>query len=358
MYPKLMFTVAKDSIETVQDDRKPDVTANENSAPLSNNLAGTYRQCELAVECKTIDDDITFDNDGPYEDGLDAERGLVYSEAALAIRRRIASLTSPQNRSRTVCFSILLVGEKARLLEWDQDDRLFFSESFFWLDGKVIAGFLRRLGQLKLLQRRFDNTMDSTKVGHDADALTACRNGRHNTKRPVSMYKVKDGWFSPYDPLPNPRPITVEKPVLPIHLIVGRGTMEFTACETAEECLVRIIDACCSKQDGTESEGDAFRRLIGLDLELDAEMARTGDVDGWYMKQETSTNDIADATWTCSIIDPEGRARHCVVLNDIGQPVTSFKSTKELILVLRDIVIGKYWIHRIIAIHLSSHSSK
>jgi hypothetical protein len=225
------------------------------------------------------------------------------------------------------------------------------SKLFSWLDGTVIAEFLWRFGQLTLRQRELDNEIKSTNIKGEVNAPIIRQDGSHYAmaKEPLSFiaYEIRDQDDSlpAGDTLLSPHPITAEKPLQPVHLIMGIGATKYIACESYKEYVVRVVlDTLYPNQDDTAGEVDSLVRMRRLGVKDVEEMVRASGTGDWYIKQETSTKNITSATRICTIFNyRKGLTRYRQVTKDAVHSLSDFfTSTKELITVLRDVIMGEY----------------
>ncbi|KAI0318709.1 hypothetical protein OF83DRAFT_920034 [Amylostereum chailletii] len=297
---------------------------------------------------KTNRKSVQFEHQG---DKAEHTRGQLISYA-------LAMFTS---QYRTFVWSILFLEHEARLMRWDRAG-VIVSERFQWrVRDSPLAEFLWR----------FEHS-SSKDQGHDTTVWTPSAKEVDVARKAFSKCKVVK--IPPDDPLhkmfvydeatKQRHAFIVSSPRCYSRSLTGRGTSGYIASSVSSpDTLVYLKDSWRINKPEIPSEGRVYALLKSKNVPHIANALYSGDVVyipdyddfpqnynpedldaaqfiedmGDVQLQETLTQEFAGYDWACETkaLNPHRHSR--LVLDKIGRPITTYKVSRELFTVLRDV---------------------
>ena len=262
------------------------------------------------------------------------------------------------SRFRVFSFGVVLFGEMGRLLRWDHSG-VVYTEAFKWkTQPDTLCEFFWRLNFLSPVDRGYDTTV--TRVMADDDEAKAA----------LSKLRSYEGWeegekleisdlyrFLVHDDCAtdgNLKSYITPGAIWDTDERFGRCTFGYIAYDVASSKLVYLKDFWRTDLPRIQKEGDVYRKLheanvshipaLGPagDVPLSPEHARTFPL----AVQRTKTQDYINepgrrVEWFPGRPRVEPYVHYRLVLETLGQPLNTFKSTRQLCEVIRDAIVGK-----------------
>ena len=254
---------------------------------------------------------------------------------------------------RVFSFAVVLFGDTGRLLRWDRSG-VIYTETFNWAnEPDMLLEFFWRLNFLSDAERGYDTTVTSVDNGEEAEAaLSGLRKhkGLEHVQLP-DLYR-----FFVYDDRARdgqPRSYITPGPVWLTDALFGRCTFGYIAYDVALPRLVYLKDFWRTDLPDIQKEGDVYRELHDAHVPNIPKLGPAGDVSFSLGRenivpfpiQRTRTQDYVKGSglgheWCLGrpLVDPLVHYR--LVLETLGKPLNTFKSTRQLCEVIRDAIIG------------------
>jgi hypothetical protein len=312
---------------------------------------------DLWIENKKKDDDIfrtlTELKRDDEKDG-DLESHIRWTNSAYKICGQLIAYATALHHSqfRVFSFGVVLYGQKGRLLRWDRSG-VIYTEAFEWAEQPgTLFEFFWRLNFLSSVERGYDTTVTPVSDG-DGDATAALSmlrtyKGWENLKgdnlRKILVRNDIDGHFRSY---------ITPGAIWDTSALFGRCTFGHIVYDVAGSKLVYLKDFWRTDLPRIQKEGDVYRKLHQANVRNIPTLGPTGDV---VSLEHANTIPLAvQRTKTQDYVKGPGRShewcpgRPCVepyvhyrlVLETLGQPLNTFKSTRQLCEVIRDAIDGK-----------------
>jgi len=245
---------------------------------------------------------------------------------------------------RVFSFSVVLFGEIGRLLRWDRCG-IIFTKSFNWYEQQdTLFDFLWRLNYLSDVDRGYDTTVTSVP---DDEADAALLKLRAYPGLEKLEYKNLHKFLVRDDGTPKGRVkyYITAGPIWDSQSLFGRSTLGYIGYDMETTNLVYLKDFWRTDLPGIQKEGDVYRELHSAQVSNIARLGLAGDVPRTPGSVDTEPGDV-QRTRTQAFGDCRGQARvgpyvhYRLVLETLGRPLTTFKSTRQLCEVIRDAIIG------------------
>src|SRR6267378_7143716 len=286
---------------------------------------------------------------GEERSNQDLARRVKWSKAACEISGQLIAYASAIHRSqfRVFSFSIALFGKTGRLLRWDRSG-IIFTKSFNWYEEQdTLFEFLWRLNHLYHVDRGYDTTVTSVS-DHEAKAalpklLTYPGLEKLKKKEDLHKFLVRD------DGTPEGRVkyYITSGPIWDSQSLFGRSTLGYIGYDMETTNLVYLKDFWRTDLPGIQKEGDVYRELHSAHVSNIARLGLAGDVPKTPGSMDTEPGEV-QRTRTQEFGDGRGRAcvdpyvHYRLVLETLGRPLTTFKSTRQLCEVIRDAIVGMW----------------
>jgi hypothetical protein len=262
-----------------------------------------------------------------------------------------------QSQFRVFSFGVFLFGEKGRLLRWDRSG-VVYTEAFQWkTQPDTLCEFFWRLNFLSPVDRGYDTTV--TRVMDDDDDAKAAR----------SKLRTYEGWkkgenletanlyrFLVHDDRTTDgqlRSYITPGAIWDTNELFGRCTFGYIAYDVATSKLVYLKDFWRTDLPRIQKEGDVYRKLHDARVPNIPALGPAGDVP--ISPDHATTRPLAvQRTKTQEYLKESGRCEWCpgrpcvepyvhyrLVLETLGQPLNTFKSTRQLCEAIRDAIVGK-----------------
>lgn len=317
-----------------------------------------WKAIDLWIENKNHHDDIFRElelmKQEDEEDG-DLESHIEWTNTAYRICGQLVAYASAvhQSQFRVFSFSIVLFGNSGRLLRWDRSG-IIYTESFNWAaDHDTLFEFIWRLNFFSDVDRGFDTTVVSVEDDEADAALPMLKTykGLEKVDR-TDLHK-----FLVYDDLATdepPRCYITPSAIWSTDALFGRSTFGYIAYDVTSTKLVYLKDFWRTDNHGIQKEGDVYRELHNAQVPNIARFGRAGDVPLSPQHantvplnvQGTKTQDYAKRgtlghEWCPGQPRVDRYVHYRLVLETLGQPLNTFKSTRQLCEVIRDAIMGK-----------------
>ena len=284
---------------------------------------------------------------GEERSNHDLARRVEWSKAACEISGQLIAYATAIHRCqfRVFSFSVAFFGMTGRLLRWDRSG-IIFTKSFNWYEQHdTFFEFLWRLNHLSDVDCGYDTTVTSVS-DHEAKAalpklLTYPGLEKLKKKEDLHKFLVRD------DGTPEGRVkyYITAGPIWDSQSLFGRSTLGYIGYDMETTNLVYLKDFWRTDLPGIQKEGDVYRELHSAQVSNIARLGLAGDVPKTPGSMDTEPGEV-QRTRTQEFGDGCGRAHvdpyvhYRLVLETLGRPLTTFKSTRQLCEVIRDAIVG------------------
>lgn len=246
-----------------------------------------------------------------------------------------------QQTPRTHLFAIEIAGAHARLVRCDHAG-VVASSAFKWKeDAFYLSEFIHRMGQLSDDGLGLDTTWSAATPEETAIALAAVRaddpEGDYSVVTVKKLLLLNDvtpnGEEPAYDVLAVLTPSSYARPEL-----VGRYNMGFRAYCPKTQAVIWVKDSWTRDEASVEPEGVTMRKLHAEGVPHLARVHSAGYVRDARDRIQLT---LSGCPKFKSDIAMEVKYTHYrIAFRDIGRPLPTFRSTQELVIVLRDAIQG------------------
>jgi hypothetical protein len=322
-----------------------------------------FKAVDLWIENKNKNDDIfrtlTELKEDEEKDG-DLESHIRWTNSAYKICGQLIAYATALHHSqfRVFSFGIVLFGEKGRLLRWDRSG-VIYTEAFQWkTQPDTLCEFFWRLNFLSPVDRGYDTTVTPV-MDDDGEAKAA-----------LSKLRTYEGWedgeklkitnlyrFLVHDDCATDgqlRSYITPGAIWDTNALFGRCTFGYIAYDVAASKLVYLKDFWRTDLPRIQKEGDVYRKLHDVNVPNIPALGPAGDVPltpdhaGTFSPavQRTKTQDYVKGSgrlveWCPGRPCVEPYVHYRLVLETLGQPLNTFKSTRQLCGAIRDGIVGK-----------------
>jgi len=366
--PELKFKNTSSSKDRSKKKQKPDIA-------IYWKLPGNYdrkrdlnfKAVDLWIENKNKNDDIfrtlTELKKDEEKDG-DLESHIRWTNSAYKICGQLIAYATALHHSqfRVFSFGVVLFGEKGRLLRWDRSG-VIYTEAFQWKkQPDTLCEFFWRLNFLSPVDRGYDTT------------VTAVMDDDDEAKAALSKLRTYEGWedgeklkitnlyrFLVRDDCATDgqlRSYITPGAIWDTNELFGRCTLGYIAYDVTTSKLVYLKDFWRTDLPRIQKEGDVYRKLHDAKVPNIPALGPAGDVPsspdhaGTFplAVQRTKTQDYLKGSgrlveWCPGRPCVEPYVHYRLVLETLGQPLNTFKSTRQLCEVIRDAIVGKEWVY-------------
>jgi hypothetical protein len=364
LFPELTFKNTTASQDLSRKKKKPDISI---YWKLPDNYDSErdldFKAVDLWIENKNKHDDIFRPlSELKRDDEIDGdlESHIQWTDSAYKICGQLIAYATALHHSqfRVFSFGVFLFGEEGRLLRWDRSG-VVYTEAFPWkMQPDTLCEFFWRLNFLSPVDRGYDTTV--TPVMDDDDEVKAALSklrtyeGWENGEKLeiANLYRIlvhddraTDGQLRSY---------ITPGAIWDTNEFFGRCTFGYIAYDVAASKLVYLKDFWRTDLPRIQKEGDVYRKLHDANVPNIPALGPAGDVP--LSPDHAGTFPLAvQRTKTQDYVKGSGRlvewcpGQPCVgpyvhyrlVLETLGQPLNTFKSTRQLCEVIRDAIIGK-----------------
>ncbi|KAI0296764.1 hypothetical protein B0F90DRAFT_1939257 [Multifurca ochricompacta] len=286
--------------------------------------------------------------------GDEAKSHIRFSDSAYRACGQMTAYASAHHQSqfRVFSFSIFLFGEKGRLLRWDRSG-VIYTESFKWLtEPDTLLEFIWRFNFLSDIERGHDTTVASVTDDEAEVALPKLKRypGLENTKKAdLQRFLIHDDRSANEDLGVYITPSAVWD----TGGLFGRSTFGYIAYDVASTNLVYLKDFWRTDLPGIEKEGDIYHKLHDAQVPNIPRLGAAGDVPlspectatTSFVAQRTRTQDYlripgGEHEWCPGQPHVDPYVHYRLVLETLGKPLSTFKSTRQLCEVIRDAIVA------------------
>ena len=232
---------------------------------------------------------------------------------------------------RTHTFSVLIIGEYARLIRWDRSGAIVTAPIYYRQD-PALLDFFTSYDQAEKQVRGHDDTVriatqaESRKAAN-ADPAFAAQNLLVVTV-PIPGSESKCGEY------------VIKPPVARPYMPPGRATCTSIAYDIQRNCIVFFKDSWRVACDGIMREGEVYAMLSEKGVPNIPRCSASGDV-GQDIYHSTQTNILANASWVVkSTHEFIPHRHHQLILDDIGAKLETFKRSIDMVRAIRAALIG------------------
>ncbi|KAH9000869.1 hypothetical protein EDB86DRAFT_3242278 [Lactarius hatsudake] len=222
---------------------------------------------------------------------------------------------------------------------------IIYTEPFNWsTQPDILFEFLWRLNFLSDVKRGYDTTVTSVEDDEAEAALSKLRTyqGSENVaKADLHKFLVRDD----HTPSGQIKYYIAPSAVWDSESLFGRSTFGYIAYNPDTMNLVYLKDFWRTDRDGIQKEGDVYRELHDAQVSNIAKLGLAGDVpllpecgrtDSPAVQRTITQEFVKDWCPGRPRVDPYVHYR--LVLETLGSPLHTFKSTRELCKVIRDAI--------------------
>ncbi|TFY74279.1 hypothetical protein EWM64_g9734 [Hericium alpestre] len=320
----------------------------------SRKAAHDLRMCfpilEMPIQCMLEDDsndpftDTGFADTDDSDDEADFLRDT--SDADRNLERMTQHLSTQLSAQfRSYSFSILLFPNAYRFIRWDRAGAVVTRHRSLGRDGQYLAEFLWRFNHMSPEQRGWDTTVCAPNRTEAALARTFFESNdvrQHLASiggdTDVSLTTLHK--FHVHDEHTNADHYFVAPPALWSSLApTGRSTSGYLAYDLQEHRLVYLKDTWRADVPDIQPEGVTYRLLHMHEVPYIAGLVCSGDV----ADQRTRTQEFKAKPWAIGKMQMVLHIHYRVVLDTIGRPLKTAKSSREICVSIRH-AIESHWI--------------
>ncbi|KAI9442014.1 hypothetical protein BJY52DRAFT_1229263 [Lactarius psammicola] len=224
---------------------------------------------------------------------------------------------------RTHVFSVLVVGDYARLIRWDRSGAIVTAPIYYQRDPELLD-FFTRYDQAERPVRGHDDSVRKATSAEVQQAVCASEDFRVPLELLVVTVPLQ-GRES------ECREYIIKPPVARPHTPPGRATRTSIAYDVQRNCIVFFKDSWRVAADEISREGDLYAILNEAGVRNVPRCSASGDI-GDDVYHSTYTNRFAAASWALvPTHDFTPHRHHRLILDDIGKPLETFKSSKDMV---------------------------
>ncbi|KAG1762982.1 hypothetical protein EDD22DRAFT_846735 [Suillus occidentalis] len=242
---------------------------------------------------------------------------------------QITSYTSAQlgAQYRTHAFSVLIICNRARIIRWDREGAIV-TNAFNYFHEPHLADFFHRFSRASPALRGVDT---SVTPASDKDAALA--------RTALNLAKLQ----SPRDPAVEGSDclvLIIPQSVAKGFPLVGRWTRTCPAYDVLNKKVVMFKDSWRVSKKDVLPEGETYRLLKLHKVRNVATCIAFHDVIHSIPQQNTQTVKFHNAKWACRNGAVTPHILHRLVLNIVGEKLTDFESSRQLVQSVRDALLA------------------
>jgi hypothetical protein len=224
---------------------------------------------------------------------------------------------------RTHVFSVLIMKTYARLIRWDRSGAIV-TGPIYYAEDSALLDFFTRYDQADRATRGHDDTVRRASVDETEKACLADDKFKNQELLVVAVPRVvvppRLGYY------------VITPPVARPHMPFGRATRTSIAYDIEYGRIVFFKDSWRVDLEGMLKEGDIYVELNRANIPNIPHCSAFGDVNG----HTTHTHQYVNAEWVPrSKFQVENaftrHTHHRLILNDIGESLETFKTSKDLV---------------------------
>ncbi|KAH9056639.1 hypothetical protein EDB87DRAFT_1539199, partial [Lactarius vividus] len=238
--------------------------------------------------------------------------------------------TIHRSQFRVFSFSVVLFGETGRLLRWDRSG-VIYTKPFNWsTEPDTLFEFLWRLNFLSDVNRGYDPTVTSVRDDEAEAALSRLRTYpdlENVAKTDLHKFLVRDDCT----PKGQIKYYIAPSAVWDSEALFGRSTFGYIAYDLETTNLVYLKDFWRTERDGIQKEGDVYRELHDAQVPNIARLGLAG---------RRSYEFVKGYDWCPGQPRVDPYVHYRLVLETLGKPLNTFRSTRQLCEVIRDAIVA------------------
>ncbi|KAG2740028.1 hypothetical protein P692DRAFT_201728696, partial [Suillus brevipes Sb2] len=237
---------------------------------------------------------------------------------------------------RTHLFSVLVIRNRARLIRWDREGAIV-TNAFDYQHEPHLADFFYRFARASPALRGVDTSMTAASDEEATLARTVLK-----LAPTIRMFKVavprdpaveNSGWLT----------LIIPQPVAKGYPLVGRWTRTCPAFDIFNKTVVMFKDSWHVSIKDVLPEGETYKLLKSNKVRNVATCIAFHDVIHPVPQQNTQTVKFRNAEWACPNQAVTPHTLHRLVLDIVGEKLTDFESSRQLVQSVRDALIGMYF---------------
>lgn len=235
---------------------------------------------------------------------------------------------------RTHVFSVLVVGNYARLIRWDRSGAIV-TAPIYYQQNPALIDFFTRYDQAESTVRGHDGSIRIATPAEAQKAISA--NNTFSIAQSLLLVTVPsqdhESEFGEY---------VIKPPLAQPYTPPGRATRTSIAYDIQRDTVVFFKDSwrvACNK---VMREGEVYAILNKAKVPNIPRCSASGDV-GDDIYHSTSTHQFVDRPWAVKCTHKFTPHRHHrLILDDIGKSLETFQSSKEMVYAIRAALTGAY----------------
>lgn len=232
---------------------------------------------------------------------------------------------------RTHVFSLFILRDTARIIRWDREGAVV-TEPIFYNQSPLLAEFFSRYSMASSELRGVDT---SVSPASEEEATRARIKLNLPTLAPMLKTTV------PKNSDRSPFPVIFSLPEVFATTPACRGTRACPAYDPSKDRVVFLKDSWRVHGPDMVPEGDIYANLNRHNVPYVPTCIASGDVQ-FCPGQETQTMKYSRSPWACGKgVLITAHTHYRLVLEIVGEKLTNFASTKELVQAIYDALIGK-----------------
>jgi hypothetical protein len=286
----------------------------------------------------------------------DLESHVKWTDTAYDICGQLVAYATHLHHSqfRVFSFGVVIFGDMGRLLRWDRSG-VIYTESFKWKENPdTLFEFIWRLNFLSAAQCGYDTTV--TLIPKDDNEAKAALSALKTYKGLENVEESDLFKFHVYDdraPDKQPRGYITTRAVWHTEALFGRSTFGYIAYDVSGSNLVYLKDFWRTDLPDIQKEGDVYRELHDAQVPNIPALGPAGDVP--LSPDDATTTPLAvQRTRAQDYVKGSGLGHewcpgrphvyplvhYRLVLETLGRPLNTFKSTRQLCEAIRDAIQG------------------
>ncbi|KAG1749182.1 hypothetical protein EDD22DRAFT_785474, partial [Suillus occidentalis] len=236
----------------------------------------------------------------------------------------------------THIFSILIIINHAHLIRWDREGAIV-TEAFDYQHKPHLANFFYRFTQASPALHGVNTLVmpgsdEEATLARTALELAPTR-GMLKVEVPRDPAVEDSGWLT----------LIIPQPVAKGYPLVGHWTCACSVFDILNQKVVMFKDSWHMLIKDVLPEGKTYRLLKSHKVRNVATCITFHDIIHPVPQQNTQTIKFRNAEWACPNQAVTPHTLHCIVLNIVGEKLTDFKSSRQLVQSVHDTLVGMYF---------------
>jgi hypothetical protein len=228
-----------------------------------------------------------------------------------------------ESQYRTHVFSVLIVGDYARLIRWDRSGAVVTAPIYYRRQPELFD-FFTRYDQAERTVRGYDDSVRNATPSETGKAIAAAPKA---FSAPLLIVTVMQ------------RQYVINSPVARPYTPPGRATHTSIAYDLERDCIVFFKDSWRIDCAGIVPEGDVYHILESNRVPNIPHCSASGDVG----EHRTQTNRYTNASWAVkSSHSFTPHRHHRLILDHVGEKLDKFRCSKEMVFAIKAALSGVY----------------